>query len=178
MTRDEFGIAYERMRDRTIRFLLSRGVPRDVAPDIAQSAWMRGWQQLADLRDVATLGTWINSIALNLYRKVVGRERRMVCGCSWENEVSAGGSGAANLEAAIDVSRVLRGCTQESRKLLVAQLFGTTPEELASEQGVLRVTMRVRLLRARREARTLLQPKSQRRRLPAPQFVAGCSIAQ
>ena len=46
MTREQYGDIYQTGRERTIRFLLSRGAAPGLAPDIAQSAWLRGWERL------------------------------------------------------------------------------------------------------------------------------------
>ena len=47
----------------------------------------------------------------------------------------------------------MSGCRPEERALLEAHLAGLTPEEIAAEDGVSRVAVRVRLWRARRAAR-------------------------
>ena len=75
MTREEYGVVYQTGCERTIRFLLSRGVSPGIAPDVAQSAWLRGWERLAQLRDPTMIVTWINSIALNKYRSFIRYER-------------------------------------------------------------------------------------------------------
>jgi len=74
MTRDRYGLAYQRGFDLTVRFLLSRGAQREYATEVAQSAWVRGWERLHQLRDEATVVTWVNTIALNAYRRVMRRE--------------------------------------------------------------------------------------------------------
>jgi DNA-directed RNA polymerase specialized sigma24 family protein len=52
----------------TVRFLESRGSARDSAEEIAQAAWVRGWERIEQLRDVAMVFTWVNTIALNIFR--------------------------------------------------------------------------------------------------------------
>src|SRR5258706_7012782 len=74
MTRDGYGLAYQKGFDLTVRFLLSRGAQREYAMEIAQGAWVRGWERLHQLRDEATVVTWVNTIALNAYRRVMRRE--------------------------------------------------------------------------------------------------------
>src|SRR5262245_60781574 len=75
MTRDQYGQVYQQGLNRTIRFLMSRGVEADTAPDIAQGAWVRGWERLEQLRDDRMLITWVNTIALNQYRRVIRSDR-------------------------------------------------------------------------------------------------------
>jgi RNA polymerase sigma-70 factor (ECF subfamily) len=150
MTSQAFGVAYERSCFRTIAFLISRGVPRDQAPDVAQSAWMRGWERLEQLREEKLLLTWVNTIAWNHYRKLL-RSRKV------EEEVTdlSGGSSEINW-AAIDISRLLGCCKPSHRQLLEAQLKGITPQELAEQTGASAAAIRIRFLRARRAARDLL----------------------
>src|SRR3984957_17276059 len=73
MTRDGYGIAYQKGFTLTVRFLLSRGAQREYAMEVAQGAWVRGWERLHQLRDEATVVTWVNTIALNAYRRGKGR---------------------------------------------------------------------------------------------------------
>jgi len=151
MTSQEYGDIYTTGRERTIRFLLSRGAAPGLVPDIAQSAWMRGWERLSQLRDPQMIVTWINSIALNQYRRVIRNER-----LHQELQPSAHGRTSLDL-AAIDVARILRVCRPPDRFLLEAQMKGVTAKELAREQGLTETAVRIRFLRARRSARKALE---------------------
>src|SRR5258708_22043158 len=71
MTTEGFGQAYSRGFDVTIRFLTSRGLRRDHACEVAQAAWVKGWERLGQLRDERFVFTWVNTIALNVYRKAI-----------------------------------------------------------------------------------------------------------
>ncbi len=156
MTREEYGEIYQAARERTIRFLLSRGVAPGLAPDIAQSAWLRGWERLSQLRDPQMIVTWVNSIALNQYRRVIRNER-----LHQELQQSAQGKTSLNL-AAIDVAQILRACRPPERQLLEAQMRGVTAKEIAREQGLTETAVRIRFLRARRSARRALETRSRK----------------
>jgi RNA polymerase sigma factor (sigma-70 family) len=154
MKKARYGHAYSDGVQRTIKFLLSRGVPHDSAPDIAQSAWMRGWERLDQLRDESMLLAWINTIALNLFR-------RMLRGSKHEEALQPAHydlHATVQNWAAIDLSRILDGCYPKERGLLEAQLTGITARELAEQEGVTPTAIRIRLLRARRSARQICQP--------------------
>ena len=154
MTREEYGDIYQTGRDRTIRFLLSRGAAPGLAPDIAQSAWMRGWERLSQLRDPQMIVTWINSIALNQYRRVIRTERV-------HQQLQQAGHGHSSLDlAAIDVARILRTCRPPDRILLEAQMKGVTAKEMAREEGITETAVRIRFLRARRSARRALEARA------------------
>ncbi|MEP7354391.1 MAG: hypothetical protein ABI824_14290 [Acidobacteriota bacterium] len=97
---------------------------------------------------------WINTIALNLFRKVLRSNNneetlypshydRLHTGMNW---------------AAIDVKKILDGCSVKDRRLLEEQLRGTSSKELAERAGITQTAMRLRLLRARRSARQQCLP--------------------
>jgi DNA-directed RNA polymerase specialized sigma24 family protein len=154
MTAKEFGEAYQQGVKRTIAFLLSRGVPNNAVADIAQSAWMRGWEHLVQLREESTLLSWINTIALNQYRRTLRRHGREE---EWKPAYEEMSSEGLNL-AAIDVSTILKACRPCDRSLLEAQLMGATAKEIARMEGVTPTAIRIRLLRARRGARQMCEP--------------------
>ena len=61
-----YATAYEKGFKRTVRFLISKGLLADVAEEMSQAAWVRGWERLGQLRNEASVSVWINQIALNL----------------------------------------------------------------------------------------------------------------
>ena len=149
MTRAQFGDAYNTGLNRTIAFLLSRGVPRDAVADVAQTAWMRGWERLQQLRDDRMILPWIGTIALNQYRQIArARSLEEV----WKPAHGDLLTTALNW-AAIDIAGILRSCPPADRQLLAAQMSGATAEELAEQNGVSASAMRVRMYRARKRAR-------------------------
>src|SRR6202051_5291969 len=75
MTCEEYGSAYKRGYNLTVRFLVSRGLTYDAAQETAQAAWVKGWERLSQLRDSNMVLTWMNSIALNIHRSCMRRER-------------------------------------------------------------------------------------------------------
>jgi len=149
MTHEGFGEAYQRGFDLTLRFLRSRGVPRESAREVTQAAWVKGWERLGQLRDDELLFTWVNTIALNAYRRVRRQEGAL-------NALpDIGVQPGINL-AAIDMARILRICGPGDRKLLEQQMTGLTPREIAKMRGIPESAIRIRLLRARRAARMRL----------------------
>jgi DNA-directed RNA polymerase specialized sigma24 family protein len=154
MNTAHFSNAYESGRGRTIAFLLSKGVPYDEADEVAQSAWARGWEQLRQLREEHMLIPWVNSIALNLYRYGLRKSARYD---AWQPVHDDMLTTVLNC-AAIDVSTILSSCTPKDRTLLQAYLRGDSPKEMAVREGVSSVAIRIRLLRARRNARVRCRP--------------------
>ncbi len=153
MDRERFAQAYQRGFELTVRFLLSRGVRRDDAKEVAQAAWVRGWERLDQLRNESLVTTWVNTIALNGYRSLIRREPMNEA--LLEQHCRSAGIDVA----AIDVGRVLTLCRPSDRSLLEKCMNGFTTAEMAREQGVSETAIRIRLLRARRDARSRAEKK-------------------
>lgn len=144
MTREEYGNAYQRGFNLTVRFLVSRGLSYDSAQETAQAAWAKGWERLGQLRDSNMVLTWMNSIALNIHRSYIRREPLTQA----LPELST--SPKINL-AAIDVRRILKCCKHNDRMVLQRHyLEGYKVQEIAQQQGWTETAVRIRLLRARR----------------------------
>ena len=155
MTVEEYGRAFQRGFDVTVRLLVSRGVQGDWAREVAQTAWVRGFERLGQLRSDNLVVTWVNAIALNVYRRFVRKET------AYQTLPELTSEDRVNL-AAIDVSRILRSCCPRDRKLLRQQMSGFTAKELANQGGVTETAVRLRLLRARRAARARLCDRAMR----------------
>jgi RNA polymerase sigma-70 factor (ECF subfamily) len=151
MTQSEYGTAYQDGCNRTVRFLLSRGLSEDAARETAQAAWVRGWERRAQIRDEQKTLTWVNSIALNLYRSQLRREQKR----EPMREISA--PPRVSLDA-IDACLMLDRCRRSDRDLMAGRyLFGYEIHELARDQGCTETAVRVRLMRARRHMRRLFE---------------------
>jgi DNA-directed RNA polymerase specialized sigma24 family protein len=151
MTREEYGQAYERGFELTVRFLLSRGAfPRDRARDAAQAAWTKGWERLPQLRNQSFITVWVNTIALNVYRGFLRRERPLQ---ALPEDVK---KTEINL-AAIDIGQILKICRPSDRALLDQQMRGVTAKEVALREGITQTCVRIRFLRARRAARSRVE---------------------
>ena len=149
MTQEAFGEAYGQGHVKTVRFLRSRGASLQDAEDLAQAAWLQGWRKIDQLRDEATIVSWVNAIAVNYHRRGIRRESRYqvlhdICGHI--------GIDLAPLETA----KILQSCDSEDRSLFEYQLGGMTTAEIAREHRVTTTAIRVRFFRARRAVRQRL----------------------
>ncbi len=111
MTNEDYGKAYQRGFNLTVRFLVSRGLSYDAALDTAQAAWAKGWERREQLRDPNLVLTWTNSIALNIHRTFLRREPQT----QTLPELQA--PPRMNV-AAIDVKRILTECKPNDRVVL------------------------------------------------------------
>jgi DNA-directed RNA polymerase specialized sigma24 family protein len=150
MTRNEYGQAYQSGYDRTVRFLISRGAQRDGAQEAAQAAWVRGWERLSQLRNQEMVLMWVNTIALNAYRRLLRREALMLPLLETSSNFNFDA-------AAIDVARVLKLCQPKEGALLEQTIRGISVGEIARAEGVTETAIRIRLMRARRAARCRIE---------------------
>lgn len=161
MTNNGYGEAYAVGFERTVRFLVSRGAQKEHAQEIAQAAWVRGLECLCQLREDSTVIAWVNTIALNVYRRIVRRETLMEPLRNLPARMSFDW-------ATIDLSRALNACRPCERALLEQQMRGLTTKDMARDQGVSELAIRIRLHRARRAARLQMEGAIPRRPPPAP----------
>ncbi|HVO96891.1 MAG TPA: sigma factor-like helix-turn-helix DNA-binding protein [Bryobacteraceae bacterium] len=141
----EYAQAFESGYGATRRFLLSRGAPMEEAEEIAQAAWVRGWEYRDQLRDPGLVSFWVNSIARNLFR---ARFRAPV-----QTEIDDACAVYTMDLDAIEVGRLLERCPQRDRQLLERSLEGYSAEEIARSEGITPTGIRVRLLRIRQSLR-------------------------
>ena len=149
MTRDEYGQAYQAGFRLTVHFLISRGIVDDAAGEAAQAAWARGWERIEQLRSAKTVVSWVNSIALNLYRSYLRRPSFLALqdvSVSFQTDFTS-----------IDLARILSACDSDERVLLQQQYLEELKiSEIAHQQGCSETAARIRILRARRAVRNRL----------------------
>jgi RNA polymerase sigma factor (sigma-70 family) len=144
----EYAQAFETGYGATRRFLLSRGAPMEEAEEIAQAAWVRGWEYREQLRDPGLVSYWVNSIARNLFRA------RFRAPLQAEMD-DANAAYTLDLDS-IEIGRLLARCPIRDRHLLEQSLEGYSAEELAQTEGITPTGIRVRLLRIRQSLREQL----------------------
>lgn len=114
--------------------------------------------------------TWVNTIALNVYRSILRKE-------TLTQELPELPSAFRINIAAIDVARVLQFCRPCERTLLEQQMQGVAIEEIARKQGVTETAIRIRLLRARRAARSQAEKRAVQLRRCVPLAIADSDAA-
>jgi len=145
LSAETFAEAYRTGLSITERFLISRGCPLDMAEELAQAAWTKGWQYLPQLRDPNLLVHWVNSIALNL-RRGMSRMPMLLplqeCGQP------------PSLDRNIDLERALAQLAAPDRKWIESfYLEGFAIRELARKGMRSEGSLRIRLHRIRKKIR-------------------------
>jgi DNA-directed RNA polymerase specialized sigma24 family protein len=153
MTQEGYGQAYEKGFVRTVRILRSRGASMHHAEDVAQAAWLQGWQKLDQLRDEGMIVSWVIAIAINYHRRGSRVESR------YQDLPEICGHIGIDL-APVDAAKILKFCPPGDRALFEQQLGGLTTQEIAKTQGVSATAIRIRLFRARRAVRTRMENRA------------------
>jgi DNA-directed RNA polymerase specialized sigma24 family protein len=164
MTPQDFETAYGLGYPRTVAFLRSRGLERDTAIEVAQGAWVRGWEKLAQLRDQTMLMTWINRIAVNLSIANFRKARRETP----LSEIHMRRAITNQHTDAVDLALLLRVCRPCDRTLLEEFVTGASIGEIAAKKNATPTAIRVRLVRARRVVRDHCASVRQARHPEAP----------
>jgi RNA polymerase sigma factor (sigma-70 family) len=144
MTREDYGAAYQKGYGITVRFLVSKGSARDAAEEIAQAAWVRGWERIEQLRDASMVFPWLNTIALNILRTDCRRQPFLQI----LSDVPIAPSPSL---VGIDLRKILKSVKPNDRVIL--QRFyveGFKVREIAEQQGCTETALKIRLLRVRR----------------------------
>lgn len=152
MTTTDYAQAYESGFQKTVRFLLSRGVEASTAEESAQAAWARGWEKRKHLKEAKRVVQWVNTIALNIFRGRYRKESREEAMPIREFSV-----GPDNATARVDLDKSAESCSQGDWRLLKAHyMAGYSSSEIAEQTGLNPVTVRVRISRAKAKLRACL----------------------
>jgi RNA polymerase sigma-70 factor (ECF subfamily) len=108
-----------------VRGLLRRlGADSATADDLAQDAFMTGFEQVAEFRGEGTFGAWIKRIAARLYLKKVKREARLIFSDTVESaEVVQVGDASKDAASRIDLDEALKALSRGER-LCVSLCYG------------------------------------------------------
>lgn len=108
-----------------VRGLLRRlGADGATADDLAQDAFMAGFEQVAEFRGEGTFGAWIKKIAARLYLKKVKREARLIFSDNVEPVESVRvGDASGDAASRIDLDEALKTLSRGER-LCVSLCYG------------------------------------------------------
>ncbi|MBI1357568.1 MAG: sigma-70 family RNA polymerase sigma factor [Acidobacteria bacterium] len=154
---DPIGQAYTEVFDEgfrgTVRFLSSKGIGEDLAEELAQSAWARGWERRSQIREISAIPYWVNSIALNMLRRHVQHPSNQM------RELMDREASSVDAMLHLDVKRVLSSCETFDRRLLeMFYLEGLSSSEIGKKLNEKAMTIRVRLHRLRKRIREAFDP--------------------
>jgi len=161
---DAFGELVWRYRD-TVYTLAVRLVGPDLAPDVTQEALIRAWRAMPRFRGDAALGTWLHRITVNtawtLRRRAARHETQQLDEAIVDP--SDGPERAGELaETRAELGSAINQLTPGQRVVLVLRdVYGWSHAEVGRELGITQTTAKVRLHRARKRLRALLDGDSE-----------------
>lgn len=107
-----------------VRGLLRRlGADAATADDVAQDAFLVGFEQIADYRGEGAFGGWIKKTAARLYLRKIKRDARLIFSDAAPPETSAVGGGGASAGDRLDLDEALKGLSRGER-LCVSLCYG------------------------------------------------------
>ena len=159
---DAFGELVWRYRD-SVYTLAVRLVGPDLGQDVAQEALIRAWRAMPRFRGEAALGTWLHRITVNTawtMRKRAARHDAQ----QLDEEIVDPAVGPEHAGEMVEVRRDLRRAIAQlssgQRAVLVLRdVYGWSHAEVGRELGITQTTAKVRLHRARKRLRSLLEER-------------------
>jgi len=161
---DAFGELVWRYRD-TVYTLAVRLVGPDLAADVAQEALIRAWRAMPRFRGEAALGTWLHRITVNtawtMRKRAARHETQQLDESAYDGAID-NATGPEKAGEMIEVRAGLRAAIEKlspgQRAVLVLRdVYGWSHAEVARELGITHTTAKVRLHRARKRVRVLLE---------------------
>ena len=161
---EAFGELVWRYRD-TVYTLAVRLVGPDLAADVAQEALIRAWRAMPRFRGEAALGTWLHRITVNTawtMRKRAARHEAQQLDEEVFDQAIDHATGPEKAGEMIEVRAGLRAVIErlspgQRAVLVLRDVYGWSHAEVARELGITHTTAKVRLHRARKRARALLE---------------------
>ncbi|MEE9297511.1 MAG: sigma-70 family RNA polymerase sigma factor [Acidimicrobiia bacterium] len=161
---EAFGELVWRYRD-TVYTLAVRLVGPDLAADVAQEALIRAWRAMPRFRGEAALGTWLHRITVNtawtMRKRAARHETQRLDDAAYDLAVDQA-TGPEKAGEMLEVRARLKAAIEQlspgQRAVLVLRdVYGWSHTEVARELGITHTTAKVRLHRARKRVRSLLE---------------------
>jgi RNA polymerase sigma-70 factor (ECF subfamily) len=160
----DFYEVHEQYYDRVKRFILASVKNRWVADDLVQETFLRVLQNLAKVRDPEKLSSWIFRIAANLCQDYFRRAQRTI---PWEDNLAGEWSGESSMDQQIEryqlslwVQDLIKLLPEPLRQVLfLIDIKQESYLEAADLLGISLENVKVRLHRARKQLKALLEEK-------------------
>ena len=160
--KERFLETYDTHADSIFRFCLMKVSRREVAEDLTQDTFMRFWQSVRDGKCIDNDRAFLYTIARNLiidwYRKK--KEASLDELAEAGLEFAGDGKDSVELPARFkEVLRALETLEEDSREVVVlCYLEGLPPKDVAVMTGTTANVVSVRLNRALKKIRTIVEP--------------------
>jgi RNA polymerase sigma-70 factor, ECF subfamily len=161
----DFYEVYEQYYDRVRRFILGSVKNRWVADDLVQETFLRVLQNLSKVRDQAKLSSWIFRIAANLCQDYFRSPSRKLI--PFEDNPAGELPGESSLEKEIEqyqtsllVQEMIKLLPEPMRQVIfLCDIKEESYQEAADLLGISVENVKVRLHRARKQLKAILEEK-------------------
>ncbi len=151
LTPDAFAQAYVTGLRQTTKFLISKGAALDLAEEVAQGAWVRGWEARDQLHLQDRLLPWVNTIA---FHSLCTDHRRSV---RYTELADVADSRSPEPVAAIDAGILMNRCSPFEKALLTQRYVdGMDLKAIAETHGLSEIAVRLRIHRCQCGLRSLI----------------------
>lgn len=167
---EKYGVLAERYQQQIYRFLRGMSLDHDEAADVLQSALVRAYERLDTLRGGERFRVWLYSIAANLARNYLRRNKRSVPLDSViisADEPDIGRSlDREKLEKMVEGA--LESLSEEQRKVVLLRVYQDMPfKDVAESCGISLSNAKVSFHRAMKTLGRWLAPAAERMNLDA-----------
>ena len=152
LTLDAFARAYVKGFHQTTKFLISKGAALDLAEEVAQGAWVRGWEARDQLHLQDRLLPWVNTIA---FHSLCTDHRRSV---RYTELTEVADSNSPDPVAALDAGILMNRCSPFEKALLTQRYVdGMDLKAIAVTHGLSEIAVRLRIHRCQISLRSLVR---------------------
>lgn len=167
--REAFSVLAQRHQHQVFTLAIRLAGDHDLAADISQEALLRAWRGIGSFRGDARFSSWLYRITVNVaWTQLSRRKRTRHAPLEVVENVAAPLSSFEDPELALEsanlrgrLRRALLRLPQRSRVVVVLRdIYGWTHAQIAEALGISVSASKVRLHRARKRLRTMLENSS------------------
>jgi RNA polymerase sigma-70 factor, ECF subfamily len=150
MTSECFESAYTKGFPRVVKFLRHRGSDPELANELTQAAFVRGWERMHTLRQPERFIEFVISVAVNFYRDEM-RKRARLTNFDGAFQIKVGPTVSVDM---IDLRRAIKRFPSRQQTLTnEVYIQGRTPDEAARALGISKGAVEHRLSRMKQQLR-------------------------
>ncbi len=160
--KERFLEMYDTYAEAVFRFCLMKVSRKEVAEDITQETFMRFWQSVRQDKDIGSDRAFLYTIARNLIIDWYRKKKESSLDELTEAGMEFAGEGKDSVELPArfkEVMRAVESLEEDSRDVVVlCYLEGLSPKDVAVMMGISANVVSVRLNRALKKIRTIVEP--------------------
>lgn len=146
-----FEQAYLNGFSQTVTYLKLKGASFELAEEVAQSAWARGWEARHQLKMSESIIPWVKSIAYHRLCTLQRRSSRSIALMDLRDDR------VREPTAGVDAELLLRRCSPLERLLLQRRYVdGMDLKEIAATHGLTEMSVRMRIHRCQSALRSIV----------------------